>query len=167
MRIWEPVRGKILRRCLDSLDAKPGLRRKDRRSSLVCVFGLTLLVAAGCSGDGLTTVPVRGKITFGGGPPPAEGAVFFAPLEVEPGFPRRPGRARFGVDGTYAATSFEQGDGLVPGTYRVSVECWQTPPGMGGSAGVSYVGASFDPPNLVVSEEQGPIEHDLEVPLAR
>ena len=131
-------------------------------------IGLALIVTIGCGSDRPTTIPVRGEITFGGGPPPAEGAVFFAPIEVEEGYPRRPGRARFNQEGVYEATSFEDGDGLVPGEYRVSVECWKTPPGMGGpgaAAGVSYVGPGFDPPNLVVAEDKGPIEFNLEVPV--
>jgi hypothetical protein len=127
-----------------------------------------LLSFSGCGNDRPTTIPVGGRITFGGGPPPAAGAVFFAPIDAEAGYPRRPGRAMFDEEGSYEATSFEEGDGLVPGEYRVSVECWKSPPGMGGAGatgGVSYVGPGFDPPNLVVPVDQDRVEHDLEVPL--
>jgi hypothetical protein len=126
-----------------------------------------VFLLAGCGSDGPTTVPVGGQITFDGEPPPADGAVYFAPIKVAAGFPRRPGRARFGQDGSYEATSFADGDGLVPGEYRVSVECWKSPPGTGpgGGAGVSYVAPGFDPPNLVVTEENGSIEYDLDVTL--
>jgi hypothetical protein len=130
--------------------------------------GAALVASLGCGGDGPETIPVHGKVTFGGGPPPAEGAVFFAPLSVEAGAQRRPGRARFGLDGAYEATSFEPGDGLVPGEYRVTVECWKTPPGMGGAggtSGVSFVGRGFEPPTLVVASDQDSVEFNLEVPL--
>jgi hypothetical protein len=109
---------------------------------------------------------VRGTVTFDNGPPPAEGAVFFAPIAAEKGYPRRPARARFGRDGTFAATSFEPGDGLVPGEYRVSVECWKVVPSMGGP-GVSYVGSSFAPENLVVNVDQRRVDWNLDVPLAK
>ena len=42
-----------------------------------------------------------------------------------PGPPLRPGTAAFGPDGNYAAGTFEKGDGLIPGTYAVSMHCWK------------------------------------------
>ena len=48
--------------------------------------------------------------------------------------------ATFDVDGSYRAQAFTNADGLVPGTYAVRVECWQTPPDEAtGNPGVSFV----------------------------
>ena len=150
MPIWEPVPVKKLRSC-------------PRRS--IVTFVVTVVVAtcsAGCGPERPKTIPVRGTISFDGAPPPAPGAIYFAPIEVAEGYARRPGRARFDTDGLYRATSFEDGDGLVPGKYLVRVECWQTVPGPQGP-GVSYVDPQFSPENLVVEVEQDRIELDVNV----
>ena len=127
---------------------------------------LVLLLLPACCGPGRpTTIPVTGTVTFGGKAPPAEGAIYFAPLEPAPGYDKRPGRARFGTDGLFAATSFEDGDGLLPGTYRVSIECWKSPPLMG-AAGNSHVPPDFTPPELAVPAS-GRMVYDVNVPAAQ
>jgi hypothetical protein len=109
---------------------------------------------------------VSGQITFDSESPPREGAVYFAPIQAEEGYPKRPGRAMFGLDGDFVATSYEPRDGLVPGEYRVNVECWKTVPGPG-SLGVSYVNEKFAPDNLVISSDQRRVEFNLDVPIRR
>ena len=124
---------------------------------------LCLIAVAGCSKSNRPkTIPVQGKITFNGSAPEYGGALFFAPLEVAEGYSKRPGRALFELDGKFQATSFEDGDGLVPGTYRVRVESWKKPPGMGG-AGVSYVPDGFETEDLVVSKDEKSLRFDLDV----
>ena len=124
----------------------------------------TLIVLSGCCGPSRpTTIPVSGTITFAGGPPPAEGAIYFAPVSTAAGYDKRPGRARFDTSGKFSATSFADGDGLVPGTYKVTIECWKTPPLMG-SPGNNHVPANFTPPNLVVPTASGKLTHDIDVP---
>jgi len=101
---------------------------------------LCLLLAAGCGKSGPELVTVRGTVTYGGGEWPTEGMLYFTPDRPAAGMPTRPGRAKFGPDGSFSATSFEEGDGLVPGHYMVSVECWKVPPEMGSTRPpVSYV----------------------------
>jgi len=107
-------------------------------------------------------VPVQGKVTFDGGPPPAEGGIFFAPVEVAAGLPRRPGMARFGMDGQFTVTSFSGGDGLVPGTYRVNVECWKVPPTME-TPGESYVADDYHPADVKVAPDAGSVDVPLDV----
>jgi hypothetical protein len=34
----------------------------------------------------------------------------------------------FGTDGKLVVTTFKKGDGLIPGKYRIGVECWEIPP---------------------------------------
>lgn len=126
--------------------------------------GVALLISCiGCNAsDRPKTIPVAGKITFDGNPPQFPGGIFFAPLEVEEGYPRRGGRALFDVDGSFQATSFDDGDGLVPGTYRVRIESWKVPPSMG-KPGVSYVPKGFEPNDLIVSSKEKAIEYNVDL----
>lgn len=135
---------------------------------------LLLKVAIGClatasflflgckKSDRPKTIPVTGTVTFTGEQPENPGALFFAPLEVEEGYPRRGGRAMFDTDGAFAATSFEDGDGLVPGTYKVRVESWKRPPTMN-DPGVSYIPKGFEAEDIVVSSEEKSIAYDLDI----
>jgi hypothetical protein len=132
--------------------------------SVASIVLLAPLVGCGSS-DMPTTIPVSGQVTFGGSACPGAGSVKFLPLEVAAGLPRRPGYAEFDTDGAFEATSFEPGDGLVPGTYRVQIECWKVPPA-NGAAGESYIAANFTPPDLLVAAENRKVQVDYEVPLA-
>jgi hypothetical protein len=133
------------------------------------IFAMTAIgVLAGCSGgNGLPLVPVSGVVTFSGGPPPKEGRVIFSQLSGTgvKGLPNRPGRAAFGTDGKFVAMTFESGDGLLPGTYDVRVECTDGVPGPGTPwDAISFVPSSYLPPELVVDEGRGPIEVTYDVP---
>jgi hypothetical protein len=130
---------------------------------------LLAMVAAGCgSGHGLPLVPVTGRITFQGGTPPAPGNFTFVQTgdSVVKGLPKRPGRATFGSDGKYRATSFEEGDGLLPGTYDVNITCLD-PAAQSGQRfdDVSYVPSGFRAKQIVVEKDGGPIEVNFDVPL--
>jgi hypothetical protein len=131
-------------------------------AALVAVLG-----TAGCGNANLpTTVPVSGRITFDGGPCPAGGNIRFAPLEVAEGLPNRPGRADFDISGKYIARSFQDGDGLVPGKYRVLVECWKVVP-VDGKPGVSYIASGYKPSELVVDRKSDSLTYDFNVPKAK
>ena len=92
-------------------------------------LGISAIFAIGCSGDGdMPLVPVTGTVTFAGGPCPREGTITFSPSSVTTGLPRRPGQASFEEDGVYTASSFAEGDGLLPGTYTASFSCWDGSP---------------------------------------
>ena len=141
---------------------KQSLSLKTHRQ-LTRLIVLVACFAIGCSkSDRPQTVNVVGTITFDGQPPKRPGGIFFAPVEVEAGLPKRGGRALFDVDGKFVATSFDPGDGLIPGTYRISVECWKTPPGMGKPAS-SFVPKGFAPDDLIVSSEESVVTLDLDV----
>ena len=51
--------------------------------------------------------------------------------------------AKFGTDGAYAATTYEPGDGLLPGKYKVAVECYETPPNMEGKPVKSRINKKY------------------------
>jgi len=104
------------------------------------VLILSLVVAVGCSDDrGL--IKISGTITFDGNEPPAAGSMRFVP---EPGQANmQDGSARFDQDGKFAASTWEKGDGLRPGKYRVRIECWEAMPSMYGSAGISLIDRKY------------------------
>jgi len=116
----------------------------------VALLSSVLAPVSGCWRSGVETVGVRGRITFNGGPCPTAGAVFFTPISTSGDLPARPASGQFDTDGEFTISSFKQGDGLVPGTYRARIVCWQKPPDPVVGGGVSYVPASYKPPDLVI-----------------
>jgi hypothetical protein len=138
-------------------------RRRPVWLAAVLLAGATV----GCgSGNGLPVVPVSGKITFAGGPCPGPGNVTFNPLEVEPGLPRRPGSATFFQDGAFVVTSFQKGDGLVPGRYEVKITCdsgLPDPRSPDPWGDVTYIDKDYQPPELVVAAGSAPIEVNYDV----
>ena len=92
---------------------------------------MAMAATTGCGRSGPKVVPVEGKITLAGGEWPNKGSLYFTPVEAAAGFPMRPGTGEFGLDGKFTVTSFRRGDGLIPGRYRVGIECWASPSVMG------------------------------------
>src|SRR5262245_60849941 len=112
-----------------------------------CFLLLTACLAlAGCWNNLPKTIRVSGRVTFDGQPPPAIGTVYFLPIEAGEGFPSRPATGDFGADGQFRATTFERGDGLMPGKYLMSIECWDSPPSMSGNPGKSAVPKKYQSP---------------------
>lgn len=133
----------------------------------VLIVGLILLSISGC-GSSNGTVKVNGVVTLGGGEMPGEGRLTFTVVEPAEGFPNRPAMAKFGTDGSYAATTYEEGDGLLPGTYQVSVECYETPPNMEGKPVKSYIDGKYSNGetsgfSLTVEPNSSPIKFDVEL----
>jgi hypothetical protein len=134
---------------------------------LALSFVVIMLGLAGCNDSGLPTVSVRGKITFAGGPPPKPGSIAFAPMSVSEGLPHRPGMANFGTDGEFQVTSFRENDGLIPGTYQASVDCWlQNPNPSVPSTFEKYnaVPKDFHPEPITVDPEADVVEVVIDVP---
>jgi hypothetical protein len=100
---------------------------------------LLLATAFGCGTDTPQTVPVTGRVTFDGQAPPGPGSVYFVPQEAAAGFPLRPGTGDFDKEGHFTTTTFDPGDGLMPGKYTMLIECWQVPPNMEGKPSKTYV----------------------------
>jgi hypothetical protein len=115
----------------------------------------TILV--GC-GNRYEAVPVKGKVTFNGGPMPAAGTVYFSPVEVSGDNPMRPAAADFGTDGEYRVSAFAGTDGMIPGTYDVHLHCWKVPPTVDGPRAVSHLPAKYGTAktsDLKLTVEQG------------
>lgn len=130
--------------------------------------GVVCAALVGCdSGRDLPLVPVSGRVTIDGGRPPKEGTVGFSPIPGSglPGMPHRPAMAKFDTSGSFAATSFENGDGLLPGRYIVRIRCMEREPKPGESGEkLSYVPLDYEPDELVVEEGSRPIVVNYDVP---
>jgi hypothetical protein len=135
-------------------------------------FRIVLLAAAllsGCGRPGPALVPVEGTITFGGGPWPAAGIVYFTVESTGPGTSAHPTTGTFDTSGKLTVRTFNR-NGVMPGTYHLKVECWKVPPIMGSpTPPVSYVPERYQSPatsGLVVTVEPGQrvVRVNLDVP---
>ena len=137
------------------------------RWSIAALAPMLILVVCGCSGKQSTTIPVSGRITFAGGACPADGTIVFSPVTVEKNLPRRPGTAAFHQDGRFAVTSFQEGDGLVPGRYQPIISCWKGEPRNDDPSSferLNYVPKNYKAEEIVVSSEDKNVVVSLEVP---
>lgn len=129
---------------------------------------LGLVAQAGCGGSKMPLVRVSGQITFDGAPPPAPGNITFNPIPGTgtKGMPLRPGRAQFGTDGRYQATSFKDDDGLLPGKYEVRIFCMSGEPGVDGQyADLTFVPPDYMPEPFLVKEGERNMRKDFDIPL--
>ncbi len=135
----------------------------------ILLLSATVLLAAGCGESGPTMVPVHGTVTFDGEACPAAGMIIFAPIETPEGVPKRPATGKFGKDGKFVTRSFQPGDGLWPGSYRVRIRCLSGLPPVrpGGMEEVSYIAADYKPEDLAVSVGSSAIEVNYDVPLKK
>lgn len=127
-----------------------------------------VILLASCGTKLPQTIRVSGQVTFDGQPPPGAGSVMFLPIEAGEGFPSRPAGGAFAADGRFKAMTFESDDGLMPGKYLISVECWDTPPSMQGNPGKSHVPKKYQSPQtsgfkLDISPDTRPQEIKLDV----
>lgn len=84
-----------------------------------CLLSVLLMFSAGCGGESRpTTHPVTGTVASKGSPV-AGATVSFSPTETD-----AETRAAMGItdaQGNYSLTTFESGDGAIPGSYKVRV----------------------------------------------
>ncbi len=134
----------------ESLRKKNAERQAFSRFRWLLLGGLLIVAFSGCGPARPHLVPVSGRVTFGGNAPPAETMLYFVPVEGGSADPRpRSGRALADAEGNFQVTSFETGDGLMPGRYAVRLECWAEAPTMR-TPGVSHVPRDFSPLDLEV-----------------
>jgi hypothetical protein len=125
------------------------------------------LIATGCGGSpDLPLTKVSGRVTFSGGPPPAVGSIAFSlvPGTGAEGLPYRPGSAPFGTGGQFVVNSFSEGDGLLPGTYKVRITCLSGPPSSGPLESLSYVPLDWAPEELVIKGDEQSVVVKYDVP---
>jgi hypothetical protein len=137
-------------------------------SRLAPIIAVLLAVSTlGCDKKGVTTVPVTGKVTFAGGPPPAKGSIIFRPVSTPDGLPKRPGTAEFDESGLFQTTSFKKNDGLIPGTYAVRIDCWMGHPSgddPGSQERLNHVPKNYEPPEVKVEVGASSVELTFDVP---
>ncbi|MBW3542000.1 MAG: carboxypeptidase-like regulatory domain-containing protein [Planctomycetes bacterium] len=88
-----------------------------------------MLVAAGCSGDEaerLDVVPVTGKVLYNDRPLPGAQVTFRCEEKNAP-----PAMGITGPDGTFQLTTYDDGDGAVPGEHLVTVAKYASTGGSG------------------------------------
>lgn len=98
------------------------------------MIALMLLAAfAGCGTDENLppTVPVKGKVIYQG-KPVKDAVVMFFPADDVVG---NPGIAKTEADGAYQLTTYETGDGAVPGKHTVTVQLFNAPISLPGKYG--------------------------------
>src|SRR6478672_5235403 len=132
------------------------------------ITGLAAFVAAGC-GEKSSLVPVKGNVRFDGGHPPKAGRLTFGPTKAAEGFSQRPGQAAFDAEGKFEVTSYQPGDGLTPGAYRVNVLCVEHEPAPepGGLEAVTYVAPGYRGEEVSVPAGSKPMELAIDVPLKK
>jgi hypothetical protein len=138
----------------------PALPARPRMTSWwIVLIGIVSLLS-GCGRNLPELVPVSGRVLFAGIPPHTPGVVHFLPLQAEGNLPLRPGAGRFDTDGRFTVESFNGAKGLIPGRYRVRIECFSREPSAtpGDYEKASYVPADYQPPELLV--EKGRISID-------
>ncbi len=80
-------------------------------------------MASGCGrGPSLGTIPVRGRITYKKAPVPS-GRIVLDPVDAEGGGSDlvRAASGAIQSDGRFVLSTFEHGDGVLPGTYAVRI----------------------------------------------
>ena len=87
--------------------------------ALLLSLGLASIVACGPSGP--SEIPVKGKVTFGGGAWPKPPTLDFAAVKPAAGMPNKPATAVADLEGNYSVK-------LVPGEYVVNITCWEVEP---------------------------------------
>ena len=126
--------------------------------------GVVLSLLAGCSDNGLQTVPVHGRINTASGQAPSECYVYFLPSALAEGTPSRPSVARVADDGSYSVKAFKDSDGLLPGTYKSRVTYSEPRPGVNPNAENAGIMRQVDVGEVVVDANADDIEHNIELP---
>jgi hypothetical protein len=121
-----------------SINHRPSRRSARTVAANFAGLAACCLALCGC-GDDRGLVPVSGTVTLGGQAMPGPGDLTFVPLETPEGFPVRPAKAEFAADGFFRAQSYQPGDGLYPGKYRVLVSCWEVAPTPDGPPAKSFI----------------------------
>jgi hypothetical protein len=78
-----------------------------------------LLLAAGCSNNGLNLARVKGRVTYKG-EPVKNGTVFFMPDEAK-GTVGPPAVGSITADGSYIMSTESAGDGVIVGSHKVGI----------------------------------------------
>lgn len=87
-------------------------------STVLVIFGFTIVFGCGNHVERPKTVPVSGKVTWNGEPLPM-GRVQFVPSDSKKG---RPAVGDIDQEGHYTLMTFQPNDGVIPGSYKIFVD---------------------------------------------
>lgn len=110
------------------------------------------------------TKQVKGTVTFEGKAPPAAGRITLAPIEAVEPFPRRAASGDFDESGKFILTTFESGDGAIPGRYIANIACWREVPTLETKLSANYVPPDFKHEVTIDANANEPIELRIDVP---
>ena len=80
-------------------------------------------------------------------------------------FPRRPARGDFDEKGNFTLTTFDSGDGIIPGRYSVNVTCWREKPTLETRQSANYVPPNFEHEVTIAADADEPVEIAINVPV--
>lgn len=83
-----------------------------------------LITIAGCGDAGRELIDVQGRVTHQG-QPVVHAVLGFSPVDVGIGVSQRPAVAITDNDGVYRLKAYRGEFGMPPGTYRVSILCYE------------------------------------------
>lgn len=98
-------------------------RDVSRQCSLVVLMSLAAVAGCGTDENLPPTVPVTGKVIYQGKPVKDATVMFFPSDNVE----GNPAIAKTADEGVYQLTTYEFGDGAVPGKHTVTVQLFNAP----------------------------------------
>jgi hypothetical protein len=116
----------------------------------LCLLATALCLLSGCGDPGIPRVPVKGKITFGGGDWPKPATLNFVALQAAEGMPNLPASVVVQGDGSFKVD-------LVPGNYVVNIECWEVEM----SPDNPNSGKSFIPPRFRTGSDRPKVDVPL------
>jgi hypothetical protein len=94
-------------------------RSTEKPSAVWIAAAVMALVSFGCNrSEGVAVYPVSGKLTFEGKPLAGGGSIAFVAPSGQVG---KTAGGEIKPDGTYSLTTYKEGDGSMPGEFRVIV----------------------------------------------
>ena len=142
-----------------------------KASSWGCLVVMATALVSGCAGgnpDSKPTAKVTGTVTYDGKPVPG-GMLQFSPKGGADKKPGKAGLATIKSDGTFAVTTYNDGDGAVIGAHQLTftapaVEQPQAPAGAHAEAAAPpspYAGLSPKQAEITVSKGENKIDVEL------
>lgn len=125
------------------------------------LFAVCAILFAGCSRS--PVVPVSGKLSFADRDIPEVCRLSFVPTDTTEGTAIRPSGATMDEEGTYHVTKFKGVEGLLPGTYSISVSYYDLKPNGNPDREGDWKETKFDAGELTIEAGSRAVKHDIMV----
>jgi len=129
----------------------PAVMNCTRSLAIACCL---MVFVVGCSNDRIEVYPVSGTVTFNGAPMQGGGAIAFIPLTSQSG---KGAGGTIDPDGNYVMSTYGDGDGSMPGEFRVVIHqtVWEEPY-YGGDSDEVAKGNDLKPTEVVAAKDRIP-----------